>query len=291
MQNIHLAPFAGAITHQVDGIMTGHVMYPALDAKNIATFSKPILQDLLRKKMGFNGLLVTDSLDMKGATAYCTLAGCAAKALDSGEDMILLGRYIKPVTLYNQILQEVTSRGLQKRVEVAAKKIFETKEKLGLFSNDPQDIPAPSANAYQAALEKLSDKAVTLVRDTPHLLPVTAPSGKTPTVCAVFFSPARFADQLMSLTKPFLENGWKVRSYNAALTPHQKDSQRAAQCAKGADLLIVTSLQWADKTNINQKNAINGLLKENKRTVFISTMSLRYQKLPRSPNRAGHVRT
>ena len=38
-------------------------------------------------------------------------------------------------------------------------------------------------------------------------------------------------------------------------------------------MLILTSLQWADKTNINQKNAINGLIKENKNTVFISTMS------------------
>ena len=94
-----------------------------------------------------------------------------------------------------------------------------------------------------------------------------------PTVCAVFFAPSRFADQLMSFSKPFLEKGWKIRSYNAALTPRKKDSQRAAECAKGADLLILTSLQWADKTNINQKNAINGLIKENKNTVFISTMS------------------
>ena len=77
----------------------------------------------------------------------------------------------------------------------------------------------------------------------------------------------------MDLSKPFLAKGWNVRSYNAALTPRKKDSQRAAACAKGADLLIVTSLQWADKTNINQKNAINGLIKENKNTVFISTMS------------------
>ena len=77
----------------------------------------------------------------------------------------------------------------------------------------------------------------------------------------------------MSFSKPFLEKGWTIRSYNAALTPRKKDSRRAAECAKGADLLILTSLQWADKTNINQKNAINGLIKENKNVVFISTMS------------------
>ncbi len=70
-----------------------------------------------------------------------------------------------------------------------------------------------------------------------------------------------------------MEKGWNIRSYNAALTPRKKDSERAAACAKEADILILTSLQWADKTNINQKNVISGLINENKNVVFISTMS------------------
>lgn len=273
MQKIHLAPFAAAVRQGVTGVMTGHILYPALDAKNIATFSKPILQDLLRTKMGFKGLIVTDSLDMKSATAYCTISGCAVRALENGSDMILLGRYIKPMSIFKQISQEVTRKNLQPQVEEAARKIFNIKKETGLLSGDIVK-PAPSQEAYHAELAKISSKAVTLVRDRSHLLPFS-PSGdkKTPTVCAVFFAPSRFSDQLMSFSKPFLEKGWKVRSYNAALTPRKKDSQRAADCAKGADLLILTSLQWADKTNINQKNAINGLIKENKNTVFISTMS------------------
>ncbi|MGN0025007.1 MAG: glycoside hydrolase family 3 N-terminal domain-containing protein [Candidatus Avelusimicrobium sp.] len=271
MQQVHLAPFAAAIKQGVSGVMTGHVLYPALDAKNIATFSKPILQDLLKTRLGFQGLVVTDSLDMKSATAYCTIAGCTVRALESGADMILLGRYIKPLTVFGKAAQEVKEKKLQPRVEEAARKIFEAKRQMGLFDYE-QIPPAPSHKAYRTELEKISAKAVTLVRDQKNLLPFTPPS-KKPTVCAVFFAPARFSDQLMDLSKPFLAKGWNVRSYNAALTPRKKDSQRAAACAKGADLLIVTSLQWADKTNINQKNAINGLIKENKNTVFISTMS------------------
>ena len=274
LQKIHLAPFAEAVRQEVPGVMTGHVMYPALDGKNIATFSKPILHDLLREKMGFKGFVVTDSLDMKSATSFCTIAGCAVRALDSGADMILLGRYIKPLTVFKQILQETQQKKMQPRVEEAARRIFEWKEKLGLLDGTIQ-TPAPIEQAYQAALEKISNESVTLVRDRKGLLPFVPPQNKKgkPTVCAVFFAPSRFADQLMSFSKPFLEKGWKIRSYNAALTPRKKDSQRAAECAKGADLLILTSLQWADKTNINQKNAINGLIKENKNTVFISTMS------------------
>ena len=157
-------------------------------------------------------------------------------------------------------------------MEDASRRIFELKEQLGLLDGT-REIPAPIEKAYQAEMEKISNASVTRVRDRKRLLPYIPPVGKKPTVCAVFFAPSRFADQLTSFSKPFLEKGWNIRTYNAALTPRKKDSQRAAACAQGADLLVVTSLQWADKTNINQKNAINGLIKENKNTVFISTMS------------------
>ncbi|WP_428046331.1 glycoside hydrolase family 3 protein [Candidatus Avelusimicrobium fimicolum] len=272
LQKIHLAPFDAAVKQGVPGVMTGHILYPALDNKNVATFSRPILQDLLRGTMGFKGLIVTDSLDMKSATSYCTIPGCAVRALESGADMILLGRYVKPVSVFSQVWREVQAKHLEPAVEEAARKVFDLKKQMGLLDNS-RAVPAPIEEAYHMALAKISAESVTLVRDRKKLLPFKPAANKKPTVCAVFFAPARFADQLMSFSKPFLQKGWTIRSYNAALTPRKKDSQRAAACAKGADLLIVTSLQWADKTNINQKNAINGLIGENPNTVFISTMS------------------
>lgn len=272
LQKIHLAPFEAAVKQGVPGVMTGHILYPALDNKNVATFSRPILQDLLRGTMGFKGLIVTDSLDMKSATSYCSIPGCAVRALESGADMILLGRYVKPVSVFSQVWREVQAKHLEAAVEEAARKVFDLKKQMGLLDNS-RAVPAPIEEAYHMALAKISAESVTLVRDRKKLLPFKPAANKKPTVCAVFFAPARFADQLMSFSKPFLQKGWTIRSYNAALTPRKKDSQRAAACAKGADLLIVTSLQWADKTNINQKNAINGLIGENPNTVFISTMS------------------
>lgn len=275
LQQIHLAPFQQAVQNGVQGVMSSHILYPALDKKNIATFSAPILQDLLRVKMGFQGLIVTDSLDMKGATSFCTIADCAVRALHAGSDLVLLGRYIKPKTTVRRIYKQMSATpAARARVNQAARKIFDLKKQLGLLSS-PQEKPAPIDQAYRAALEQISDKAVTLVRDRAQLLPF-APQvqrGRKPTVCAVFFAPARFADQLMSFTKPFLQKGWTIRSYNAALTPKAVDARRARECAQGSDLLVVTSLQWADKTNINQKNIILALFKEHSRHVFISTMS------------------
>ncbi len=284
LRQVHIAPFAKAVQHGAQGVMTSHVLYPALDNKNIATFSRPILQDLLRTQLGFDGLIVTDSLDMKAATTFCTIADCAVRALNAGTDMVLLGRYIKPQTTFNRIYKQIkdSAAGIE-RVNEASLKIFNLKKQLGLLDG-PRPVPDPIDKAYQAELEKISDEAVTLVRDRANLLPFVPqlPAGQSPTVCAVFFAPSRFADQLMSFSKPFLEKGWRIRSYNAAMTPRAKDARRARECAEGADLLIVTSLQWADKTNINQKNTINALFKEYPHNVFISTMSP--YDIPNYPN-------
>lgn len=275
LRRVHIAPFAQAVASGAQGVMTSHVLYPALDNKDIATFSRPILQDLLRTQLGFKGLVVTDSLDMKAATAYCTISNCAVRALEAGSDLILLGRYIKPQTTFQRIYtQAQKSPALRQSVRAAAQKIFDLKKDLGLLDGR-LELPAPTDKAYQAQLEQTSRRAVTLVRDRAGLIPYAPASdaGRNPVVCAVFFAPARFADQLMPFTKPFLEKGWTIRSYNAALTPKAVDARRARECAADADLLVVTSLQWADKTNINQKNTIHALLKEHPRSIFISTMS------------------
>lgn len=275
LRRTHIEPFAQAIKHGAQGVMTSHIIYPALDKKNIATFSAPVVQDLLRKQLGFQGLVVTDSLDMKAATSFCSIAECAVKALLTGNDLILLGRYVKPKATFQRIEQQLQQNPeLKQRVQESAKKIFNLKKELGLLRSQ-ESAPAPIDQAYQQTLEQISRRAVTLVRDRANLLPYTPKlaSNKKPTVCAVFFAPARFADQLMPFTKPFLEKGWNVRSYNAALTPKAVDAKRARECTQGADLVVLTSLQWADKTNINQKNTIRALMEENPRHVFISTMS------------------
>ncbi len=271
LNRIHLAPFAEAVKQGVPGVMTGHVLYPALDKKNVASFSKPILQDLLRTQLGFKGLIVTDSLDMKGATTFCTIAGCAARSLEAGADMVLLGRYIKPLTLFSQIQHEVEKKKLEKRVQTAARRILQTKQKLGLLDAD-RPVPAPIGRAYRTTLQELSHESVTLVRHRGSLLPFSS-NKQRPTVCAVFFAPSRFADQLAYFAKPFLEQNFHVRTYNAPLSPHAADAERVFKCADGADLVVAGSLQWADKVNSNQKHMIDKLAQKYPDVVLLSTMN------------------
>lgn len=85
-----LSPFRAAIAAGVASIMTAHVAYPALDPTGVpATYSAPILTALLRREMGYQGLIVTDALIMKGALKETTEAEGAVRALAAGCDLVL----------------------------------------------------------------------------------------------------------------------------------------------------------------------------------------------------------
>ncbi len=88
--NRHLIPFEAAVKAKVKLVMTSHIRYPALDSE-LATFSKKIVTGLLRKKLGFEGLVVSDDLSM-GAVLKSGLSpeNAAVKALQAGHDLLIL---------------------------------------------------------------------------------------------------------------------------------------------------------------------------------------------------------
>jgi beta-N-acetylhexosaminidase len=86
-----LLPFAAAVAAGTRSIMTSHILLPQLDGENVATFSPRILGELLRGELGFEGAIVTDALDMKGASGEIGMAAAAVRALRAGADLLCLG--------------------------------------------------------------------------------------------------------------------------------------------------------------------------------------------------------
>ncbi len=101
-----LAPFKAAIQTGIAAIMTSHIMVPALDADNPATFSPAILTDLLRGELGFTGVIVTDALDMAGASAETGIPVAAVRALRAGADLLCLGTDLQRQD-YEQIITAI----------------------------------------------------------------------------------------------------------------------------------------------------------------------------------------
>ena len=89
LERVELAPFRAAIDAGFDAMMTAHVRYPALDPDQPATVSKAICTDLLRGELGFEGVLFTDDMAMKGIRQGEDLLGASIAAINAGCDMVL----------------------------------------------------------------------------------------------------------------------------------------------------------------------------------------------------------
>ncbi|HEY0247472.1 MAG TPA: glycoside hydrolase family 3 N-terminal domain-containing protein [Gryllotalpicola sp.] len=86
-----LVPFRSAIAAGTELIMTSHILLPQLDAVRPATMSPTVLQGLLREELGFAGVIVSDALDMTGASGGIGIPAAAARALAAGVDLLCIG--------------------------------------------------------------------------------------------------------------------------------------------------------------------------------------------------------
>src|SRR5262249_37790848 len=90
LRHIELPPFAAAIAADVAAIMTAHVLVPSLDEQRPATLSKRIVTDLLRRELGFGGVIVSDDLEMKAIARDYAPAEAAVLAIEAGCDGVLI---------------------------------------------------------------------------------------------------------------------------------------------------------------------------------------------------------
>lgn len=88
--DIELKPFIHAVENRIPCIMTAHVRYQGIDARLPASLSKKVITQLLRKTIQFNGVVITDDLEMKGITSSFTVPKAAVRAVKAGSDLILV---------------------------------------------------------------------------------------------------------------------------------------------------------------------------------------------------------
>jgi beta-N-acetylhexosaminidase len=99
LRNRELIPFQTLIQAQIPLIMTAHILFPQIDPQVPATLSKIILNDILRKELGFQGVIVSDDLDMKAVSEMFMKTGTVARAFDAGCDLFIISRNINSSSL------------------------------------------------------------------------------------------------------------------------------------------------------------------------------------------------
>src|SRR6202790_4190594 len=179
LDHLELVPFRAAIAAGVSSIMTGHLSVPALepDPNTPATLSSKILTDLLRHELHFEGLVVTDAMDMGGITVRYAPGEAAVRAFEAGADALLMPPV--PDAAFEGLQSAVKSgRISRERLDASVRRILQAKAKLGLDKTRLVDVNAIHQKfgqvAWQGEAQDVSDRGVTLLRDTPHRLPLDA---------------------------------------------------------------------------------------------------------------------
>ena len=126
-----LYPFIKGIENKVDSIMIGHLAVPALnDGMNTsATLSKNIIQNLLRNQLGFEGLIISDALNMKSVSdLYSTKGQLEWEAFNAGNDILCFAENVA------EGIQYILNNATAERIEASYSRIMQCKEKVGLFN-------------------------------------------------------------------------------------------------------------------------------------------------------------
>ena len=182
LEEVELVPFRAAIQADFAGIMSAHVTFPAIDPTPglAATLSRPVLTGLLRDELGYNGLIVTDSLEMGAlaASGYPPQLG-APLALAVGADILLFNRgHVMQKEAFTNLLQAVEDGKVSReQLDASVRRILEAKTRFGVLGPtlvaDPSKAGESTATAehHMLALE-LARKAITLLKDDASLLPL-----------------------------------------------------------------------------------------------------------------------
>jgi beta-N-acetylhexosaminidase len=136
-ERLDAPPFKAAIAAGVDAIMTAHIVFPKLDPSgDPATLSKPILTGLLRRELGFKGVISTDALNMAGARVKYDDGEVAVRAVLAGADLLLMPNNLPKQ--YQAVLKAVASGRISKaRLDESVTRLLTLKHKRGLLGRTP----------------------------------------------------------------------------------------------------------------------------------------------------------
>lgn len=177
LDSVELYPFRQLIQNGLEGVMVAHLFVPSLDNKENTptTLSKKVVQDLLKNEMGFEGLVITDALDMKGVTTHYKPGEIEVKAFQAGNDILLLPQDIEKAI--QGIINAVEQGGIsENQIRERCVKVLNKKYDAGLADYKPGN---PDSVYYQInqtqneLLERaLYENSIIVVQNELELLPI-----------------------------------------------------------------------------------------------------------------------
>ncbi len=178
LNSVELAPFKALLDKKIGGVMVAHLYVPALEKQSgiPASVSYEVITNLLKKSYQYNGLIITDALNMNAVAKKFPAGELDLRAFKAGNDIML---FSQDVPNGKALIKSALEKGeiSENRLAESVKKILKTKYLLGLQnlkSLNPENINEDLNNASHAELsEKLYANAITLLKDEKNLLPLS----------------------------------------------------------------------------------------------------------------------
>ena len=256
---IDAPPFRAAIKEQIDMIMTAHLSFPALDdSGNPATLSKPILTGVLRGELGYEGVIVTDSLAMQGVRDLYGDAEVAVRALLAGVDQLLMTPAMDEA--YAAVIEAARSgRIAPEELDAKVRRVLGLKYRRGIVAR-PYADPAAVASvvgtpAHLASAAAVSDRTTTLVKNDAKALPI-APNGKK--VLVTGYGVSTTATLAAGLTA----KGASVQTMQTGTSPTDAQVAAAVAAAADKDVVVVTTMKAWDTSVTDKRGGQQKLVKQ-----------------------------
>jgi beta-N-acetylhexosaminidase len=167
---VELYPYVEAIENGLDAIMTTHIIFEALDTEYPATLSHAVLTGLLREELGFEGLIVTDAMEMQAIVNNFGISEAAVLAISAGADILTFTESTtNSVTAYDAILNAVRGGRLtEERIDESVRRILLKKYEYGLFADcyPRENALTADLSAHAVLNAQLGEKSLTLAKGT-----------------------------------------------------------------------------------------------------------------------------
>lgn len=203
LRSLELVPFAAAAKAGVDAMMTAHLLFPAIDTVP-ATLSKKILTDLLRGELGFQGILMSDDLEMKAIEGTYGIGPAAAKSIEAGADMLMVIWHRASKDAAVEHMRRAVEKGdlSMERVDEAVRRILTIKAKRGLFGAmaPPVAMAAVGSPHHRKIAREIARRAITVVTNDGAL-----PLGQSTKKLAVVSASDEFLAQLRAVRRGAIE--------------------------------------------------------------------------------------
>ncbi|MEO8682781.1 MAG: glycoside hydrolase family 3 N-terminal domain-containing protein [Vicinamibacterales bacterium] len=231
---MELPPFKAGIAAHANGVMVAHIELPAIDKDSgPATFSPIVIGELLRKDLGFNGLVYSDSMKMAAIARIAGPGEAAVKAVHAGIDVVLDSP--DPLAAVRAIKAAVEAGQIPRaRIEASVRRLLEAKARLGLHRTRTVNLEAVplvvGGRKNEAVAQAVADRAITLIKDARSQVPLRAPRTASVLYLSVLDYPS----------------GWRIGAPSRTLIPELRQRWPALEAVEVSDRTTPSELDLVE---------------------------------------------